>query len=89
MYPDYLWDGSDSFTPLLNQTFFIGDGLTGTGAGNRQSFAVPSGATLLYLGFADGLDLGDYTHDLQNTSPATPGWYFDNTGAVTVAYAFP
>jgi hypothetical protein len=87
-YAGTLWDGGDSFTPLINQTFFVGDGLTGTGAGNRQSFTVPSGATRLYLGFADGLNLGDYTHDLGTPSPATPGYYDDNTGAVTVTYAF-
>lgn len=46
-----------SFTqlaPLLHQTFFIGDGLTGTGSGTTQSFLVPDAATHLYLGIVDG-----------------------------------
>src|SRR3954463_8356408 len=41
--------------PLLNQTFFVGDGLTGTGSGTIQNFRVPDGASALYLGFADGV----------------------------------
>ena len=46
--------GLSSYTPGLDQIFFIGDGLTGTGAGASQSFYVPTGATRLYLGTADG-----------------------------------
>jgi len=33
-----------SLSPALNQTFFIGDGLTGTGTGTTQTFVVPQGA---------------------------------------------
>ena len=40
-------------SPLLRQLFFIGDGL-GTGGAN-QHFMVPTGATRLFLGFADGV----------------------------------
>ena len=40
--------------PGLNQIFWIGDGLTGTGTGARQKFTVPAGATTLYLGSSDG-----------------------------------
>jgi hypothetical protein len=43
-----------SFSPLLKQVFFIGDGLTGTGTGTVQSFVVPDGATRLFLGDVDG-----------------------------------
>lgn len=46
-----------SFTqlaPLLQQTFYIGDGLTGEGTGSIQSFLVPDGATRLFLGIVDG-----------------------------------
>lgn len=43
-----------SLAPLLNQTFFVGDGLTGTGSGAVQSFFVPDAATRLYLGIVDG-----------------------------------
>jgi hypothetical protein len=39
---------------VLQQLFFIGDGLTGTGSGSVQTFIVPSGATQLYLGTGDG-----------------------------------
>jgi hypothetical protein len=40
--------------PELQQTFYIGDGLTGTGSGSVQSFLVPDNATRLFLGFVDG-----------------------------------
>jgi len=40
-------------SPLLNQVFFIGDGLTGTGTGAVQRFVIPAGATQLYLGSMD------------------------------------
>jgi hypothetical protein len=43
-----------TLSPGLNQIFWIGDGLTGTGTGTRQKFIVPAGATTLYLGVADG-----------------------------------
>ena len=43
-----------SLTPELQQTFFIGDGLTGEGSGTIQSFLVPDGATRLFLGIVDG-----------------------------------
>jgi hypothetical protein len=46
-----------SFTqlsPLLQQTFYIGDGLTGEGTGSIQSFLVPDAATRLFLGIVDG-----------------------------------
>src|SRR5260370_3290687 len=44
---------SPAYTPLVGQAFFIGDGLTGTGTGTVQTWIVPSGATRLFLGFAD------------------------------------
>ena len=34
--------------------FFIGDGRTGTGSGQRQKFIVPKGATRLFLAVSDG-----------------------------------
>ena len=40
--------------PLLQQTFYIGDGLTGEGTGSVQTFWVPDGATRLFLGIVDG-----------------------------------
>jgi len=45
-----------SLAPDLKQPFFIGDGLTGTGGGLVQTFAVPTGATRLYLGTMDGYE---------------------------------
>lgn len=38
-----------SLSPLLQQAFWIGDGLTGTGTGSLQQFFAPVGATRLFL----------------------------------------
>ena len=43
-----------TLSPVLQQPFFIGDGLTGTGSGSVQSFVIPTGATRLFLGTMDG-----------------------------------
>lgn len=54
---DFSATGGVSFatlSPLLNQVFFIGDGLTGTGSGSVQKFKVPAGASRLFLGTMDG-----------------------------------
>jgi hypothetical protein len=40
-------------SPVLNQIFFIGDGLTGTGSGLTQLFSIPIGATRLFLASSD------------------------------------
>jgi hypothetical protein len=73
-----------SYTPLLNQTFFIGDGLTGTyvgdaatghGSGVPQLFYVPTGATRLYLGFADA-----------PTFNGSPGSYMDNLRGLNATF---
>jgi hypothetical protein len=74
---DFAGAGDTSFTvlaPSLNQVFFIGDGLTGTGAETTQSFITPVGATRLFLGVPDGLYFN-----------GAPGAYDDNSGAFTVA----
>ncbi len=71
-------DASTSFaslSPLLDQTFYIGDGLTGHGSGAVQQFYVPQGATRLYLGFADSMNFH-----------SSPGQYGDNSGQLTVNY---
>jgi len=60
--------------PAIGQVFFIGDGLTGTGAGSIQTFSIPSNATHLYLGFADSCTL----------TSTVPGCYSDNTGSLSV-----
>ena len=46
--------GFDQLFPGLNQVFFIGDGLSGTGSGTQQQFHIPTGATRLFLGTVDG-----------------------------------
>jgi hypothetical protein len=68
--------GDPSFSPLLNQAFFIGDGLTGTGSGAVQSFLAPTGANRLLLGFADGFGFS-----------GTPSFYGDNRGSLSVSGA--
>lgn len=65
----------NQFSPLLNQVFFIGDGLTGTGTGAIQDFFVPVGATRLFLGFADAAGF---------INPA--GHYEDNSGSLTASF---
>jgi hypothetical protein len=68
---DFTDDSFASVSPELNQTFFIGDGLTGTGTGSEQRFYVPAGATRLFLGFADGIDF-----------TGLPGTYGDDIGSL-------
>jgi hypothetical protein len=65
-----------SISPVLDQTFFIGDGLTGTGSGTTQTFFVPVGATRLALGFADA-----------NNYNGLPGQYQDNAGSESGAFS--
>jgi hypothetical protein len=70
--------GFASLSPLIGQTFFIGDGLTGTGSGSVQKFNAPPTATRLFLGFADG-----------NNIQGPPGEYQDNAGSLSVTPALP
>ena len=70
---NYIGVGAESQTsydPLLDQVFFIGDGLTGDGTGTTQQFYVPTGATELYLGIADACNFS-----------GSPSCYGDNQGA--------
>jgi hypothetical protein len=59
--------------PGLKQPFFIGDGLTGHGAGAPQQFVVPAGATRFFLGTVDGFDwntnIGAYGVQVTSTAP--------------------
>ncbi len=71
--------GFKTLSPALNQTFFIGDGLTGMSNGVVQYFYAPTGATRLYLGFADGYSGGSLT--------GQPGFYSDNGGELLVNVA--
>ena len=61
-----------TLSPALQQAFFIGDGLTGTGTGDAQSFAVPAGATRLYLGTADGTGWSNNTGSFSVTISVLP-----------------
>jgi len=60
-----------SLSPQIGQIFFIGDGLTGTGTGAAQMFAVPPTATHLYLGYVD------------SCSNSVPSCYSNNLGSLT------
>ena len=64
-----------TLSPQIAQTFFIGDGLTGTGTGSQQQFIVPTNATRLYLGLADA-----------NSYQGQPGQYQDNIGVWSVTF---
>ncbi len=48
-----LGEGFLEISPQIEQTFWIGDGLTGDGDGSRQRINVPARATRLFVGFAD------------------------------------
>jgi hypothetical protein len=61
--------GFSSSSPLLDQVFFIGDGLTGDGTGTAQVFNTPTGAVTLYLGISDACGYN-----------GGPGCYNDNHG---------
>ena len=65
-----------TLSPQLNQVFFIGDGLTGTGSGSVQQFVIPAGATRLYLGSSDGAganynNSGSFTVAVSDTGTST------------------
>ena len=64
-----------SISPLLDQVFFIGDGLTGNGIGSLQTFVVPTGAATLYLGITDACGYN-----------GAPSCYTDNVGAYSATY---
>lgn len=60
-----------TLSPLLNQIFYIGDGVTA--GGDFQTFIAPTGATRLFLGIPDGFGFG-----------GAPGAYDDNDGSYEV-----
>jgi hypothetical protein len=64
--------GATGFTPLLNQIFFIGDGLAGDGL-TSQTFLAPTGSTRLFLAVADSF--GSSTGNLGSLAVT-----FDATG---------
>jgi PEP-CTERM motif len=74
--PGGLSTSSTSYSPLVDQVFFIGDGFTGTGTGTQQVFNIPVGATELVLGIPDA---GFYN--------GPPGAYQDNSGQFVVTFS--
>ncbi len=64
---------TQTLSPEIGQVFFIGDGLTGSGSGSLQVFAVPPTATHLYLGYVDNCRAPGNT---------IPGCYSDNSGSI-------
>jgi hypothetical protein len=64
-----------SLSPLLDQVFYIGDGLSGynNALGSSLFFTAPTNATQLYLGAIDALGFGGQT-----------GYYNDNHGSFSV-----
>lgn len=69
-----LGEGFATLAPAIDQPFFIGDGLTGTGA--TQTFLAPDAARTLVLGVVDGTRF-----------QGSPGAYADNSGFVTAHVA--
>jgi len=67
--------GFSSLVPGLRQSFFVGDGLTGNGAGSVQEFQVPDGATRVMFG----------VHDSGPPDSTVPGWYGDNSGSIAAS----
>ena len=73
---DYSYGGGTepaTFSPQLNQVFFIGDG-TNTNSGSLQQFIVLANATELWLGFADAFGFA-----------GPPAGYGDNAGSLIVS----
>lgn len=59
-----------SLSPLLKQSFFIGDGLTSGAA--TQTFTAPAGATRLYLGSMDGFQWTENSGEFSVTIVPAP-----------------
>ena len=72
-----------TLSPLLQQVFFVGDGLTGTGNGAVQQYQVPLGATRLFLGSSDalGASYDNYGRFSVTVSTLTAGFGTSDAGA--------
>jgi len=62
-----------TLSPVLDQTFFVGNGHAGGGNPAVQQFNVPAGARRLFFGISDACNFH-----------GVPGCYYDNAGAFTV-----
>lgn len=94
--PDYQQPANiaaASIAPGLNQIFFIGDGLTGTGTGSIQLFNAPVGATHLYIAAADSLGAStgnqgslsvDFTGGTVSAVPEPASWVLLSLGAALI-----
>jgi hypothetical protein len=69
-----------TLTPLLRQTFLIGDGKADVG-GAVQSFVAPPNATRLYFGFMDAPNYTGLTGAFQDNSGRSLTVTFDDAGA--------
>jgi uncharacterized protein (TIGR03382 family) len=70
-------------SPILHQTYFVGDGVAVDGSESlAQRFYVPNGATRLYLGLADA---GFFTGDVDDQHPTA---YADNLGSFSADVQF-
>ena len=65
-----------ALSPLIDQVFFIGDGLTGNGIGTQQQFVIPDSATSLVLGIVDAVGF-----------TGQPSGYLGNLGSFTATYS--
>lgn len=72
----------DFLAPKLQQPFFIGDGFTGVGTGERQSIGIPEGADTLYLSVYD-IGVANNVGELRVTIDAVP----EPSGAVLAVIA--
>jgi hypothetical protein len=73
---DFTQRGGTAFatlSPMLDQTFFVGDGRRGDNSGGYQFFTTPAGADRLYFGISDACDYH-----------GAPGCYYDNGGTYQV-----
>lgn len=74
-----IGDTFESFSPVLRQSFFIGDGWAD--GETMHEFMIPAGATRLYLGMADA---GYFTGDPSEGG----GAYDDNSGSFAADIRF-
>ena len=66
-----------TLAPQVGQTFFVGDG-------KERTVQIPTGATRLFLGFADAFSLGEASSS-QGNYQGHPGTYDNNGGQLCVA----